>query len=148
MAVGGTVLAVHLSLQQPATPRTTTADTARPQQPGAESPAPIDERDVAALAPRRVKVTADRGALVELAWVLPARARDYPVVVQRSPVEEGEQPVTALDQGATSTRLAGLDPGTGYCFLVGVPLRISEDSTVAWSEPACIRGAKARPTRR
>ncbi|PZG18748.1 hypothetical protein C1J01_14280 [Nonomuraea aridisoli] len=148
MALGGTALAVYLSLQQPAPPRTSTADTARPQRPATESPAPIDERDVAALAPRRVKVTADRGALVELAWSLPGRARDYPVVVQRSPVQAGEQPITALDQGATSARLAGLDPGTGYCFLVGVPLRISEDSTVAWSKPACIRGAKARPTHR
>ncbi|MCK2217255.1 hypothetical protein MF672_026210 [Actinomadura sp. ATCC 31491] len=89
-------------------------------------------------------MTADQGALVELSWALPANARRYPVVLQRSPVAKGEQPITALGQGATTTRVAGLDPGAGYCFLVGVPLRISEQTTVAWSKPACIRGAKAR----
>ncbi|TMR26785.1 fibronectin type III domain-containing protein [Nonomuraea zeae] len=97
-----------------------------------------------ALAPRALKVTADQGALVELRWTLPADARRYPVVLQRSPVKKGEQAITALTQGTTSTRVAGLDPDAGYCFLVGVPLRISESTTVAWSKPTCIRGAVAR----
>ncbi|MFD0472206.1 hypothetical protein ACFQ0B_30810 [Nonomuraea thailandensis] len=91
-------------------------------------------------------MTADQGALVELRWSLPAGAREYPVVVQRSPVEQGEQAITPLSQGTTSARVAGLDPDSGYCFLVGVPLRISETTTVAWSKPACIRGAVARST--
>lgn len=145
VATGGTAAAVYLSLQQnpTTTPRTDPGrQTSQSQQP--QDTAPIDRQDVAALAPRNVKVTADQGALVELRWTLPANARDYPVVLQRSPVEKGEQPITALGQGATTTRVAGLDPDTGYCFLVGVPLRISERSTVAWSKPACIRGAVVR----
>ncbi|WP_170223351.1 hypothetical protein [Nonomuraea turkmeniaca] len=54
------------------------------------------------------------------------------------------QPIIALGQGATSAHVARLGPDTGYWFPVGVPLRISERSTVAWSKPACIRGAVAR----
>ncbi|WP_326638481.1 protein kinase [Nonomuraea fuscirosea] len=141
---GGTVLAVYLSLQPPSDPRTTPAtSTAAPrQQP--ENQTSIDKSEVAALAPRQVKAAADQGALVELRWTLPAGARDYPVVLQRSPIKEGEQAITALSTGATSARVAGLDPNRGYCFLVGVPLRISENSTVAWSAPYCIRGARAK----
>ncbi|NUO96559.1 MAG: protein kinase [Nonomuraea sp.] len=138
VAIGGTALAVHLSLQQPPA----THPTARPQAQSATTPPPISKRDIAALAPRRLKVTADRGALVELSWTLPADARRYPLVLQRS-TGTGEPTVTALGQGATTTRVAGLDPGAGYCFLVGVPLRISADSTVAWSKPACVRGARS-----
>ncbi|MFB4285371.1 serine/threonine-protein kinase [Nonomuraea sp. MTCD27] len=148
VAATGTALAVYLSIEPPATPEATpqttaatATGTARSQPPSSSA---IDEQDIAALAPKRVEVTADQGALVELRWTLPADARRYPVVVQRSPVKQGEQAITALGQGATSTRVAGLDPDSGYCFLVGVPLRISENSTVAWSKPACIRGAVAR----
>ncbi|MEW9549207.1 protein kinase [Nonomuraea sp. NPDC050783] len=143
VAVAGTVAAVYLSLPPGAPSQETGRTTGQPSQ-SPQDPAPIEEKDIAALAPRAVKVTADRGALVELRWSLPAGARRYPVVLQRSPVAKGEQAVTALGQGATTTRVAGLDPDTGYCFLVGVPLRISEQSTVAWSKPACIRGARAR----
>ncbi|TYB68847.1 protein kinase [Nonomuraea sp. PA05] len=139
VVIAGTAAAVHLSMRPPTSPRTTPTTTPTAQQP-------IGKEQVAALAPRQVKVTADQGALVELRWSLPAGARDYPVVVQHSPVKKGEQAITPLSQGATSTRVTGLDPDTGYCFLVGVPLRISESSTVAWSKPACIRGAVARST--
>ncbi|MGP4105010.1 hypothetical protein ACTWPW_62175, partial [Nonomuraea sp. KM90] len=148
VAATGTALAVYLSIEPPATPEATPQSTAATATGTARSQPPsssaIDEQDIAALAPKRVEVTADQGALVELRWTLPADARRYPVVVQRSPVKQGEQAITALGQGATSTRVAGLDPDSGYCFLVGVPLRISENSTVAWSKPACIRGAVAR----
>ncbi|SEG27573.1 Serine/threonine protein kinase [Nonomuraea solani] len=138
MVVGGTALAIYLT--PPKTP-----DITQPQTSGQpQTQEPIDEQQVAALTPRNLKVTADQGALVELRWTLPAGARDYPVVLQRSPVKKGEQPITALGQGSTTTRVAGLDPAGGYCFLVGVPLRISETSTVAWSKPTCIRGAVAR----
>jgi hypothetical protein len=61
--------------------------------------------------------------------------------VQRSPVEPGGRALTPLEAGTTSARLSGLDPDTGYCFVVGVPLDIGENSTVAWSKPACVRGA-------
>ncbi|MEU8395596.1 protein kinase [Nonomuraea sp. NPDC048892] len=141
---GGTVLAVYLSLQPPSSPQDTQATTTTEPQQQPEADTSIDKRQVAALAPRQVKAAADQGALVELRWTLPAGARDYPVVLQRSPVKQGEQAITALTTGATSARVAGLDPGRGYCFLVGVPLRISENSTVAWSAPYCIRGARAK----
>ncbi|GAA2204648.1 hypothetical protein GCM10009850_004730 [Nonomuraea monospora] len=139
VVLAGTAAAVYLSM------RPSTQTTAQPQTTTTQQQ-PIGKEQVAALAPRQVKVTADQGALVELRWSLPAGARDYPVVVQHSPVKKGEQAITPLSQGTTSTRVTGLDPGTGYCFLVGVPLRISESSTVAWSKPACIRGAVARST--
>ncbi|MER6948665.1 protein kinase [Nonomuraea sp. NPDC000554] len=144
VALAGTGFAVFLSRQQAdqADPRTSRAASA---QPDADAPtAPIDKRAVAAFAPRRVQVASDQGALVELRWTLAADARRYPVVLQRSPVKKGEQQITSLGPGATSARVAGLDPDTGYCFLVGVPLQISKSTTVAWSKPVCIRGAVAR----
>ncbi|MEV4574049.1 serine/threonine-protein kinase [Nonomuraea jabiensis] len=143
VVVGGTSAAVYLSLQQDDRPQTTQPSAS---EPGNQDTEPIDKQSVAALTPRGLKVTADQGALVELKWTLPAGARRYPVVLQRSPIKKGEQAITALGQGATATRVAGLDPDSGYCFLVGVPLRISESSTVAWSKPTCIRGAVARST--
>ncbi|GAA3540386.1 hypothetical protein GCM10022419_020610 [Nonomuraea rosea] len=143
VAIGGSALAVFLSIQQPPPSTQTTAGATETTGPGTDSTQPIDKRSVTALAPRALKVTADQGALVELHWTLPTGARSYPVVLQRSPVKKGEQAITALTQGTTSARVAGLDPSTGYCFLVGVPLRISESTTVAWSKPTCIRGAVA-----
>ncbi|MEV4563554.1 protein kinase [Nonomuraea sp. NPDC049419] len=136
VAAGGTALAVFLQqLETPATTTPTAAATER-RDPGGQ--------DASAYAPRQLKLTADQGALIELKWTLPAAARGYPVVVQRSPVEQGKQPITALGQGVTSAKISGLHPESGYCFLVGVPLQISEKSTVAWSKPYCIRGAVAR----
>ncbi|MEV4009236.1 protein kinase [Nonomuraea angiospora] len=143
VVVGGTSAAVYLSLEQNDRPQATQPSAS---EPGTQDTEPIDKQSVAALTPRGLKVTADQGALVELKWTLPAGARRYPVVLQRSPLKKGEHAVTALGQGATETRVAGLDPGTGYCFLVGVLLRVSESSTVAWSKPTCIRGAVARST--
>ncbi|MEU4577562.1 serine/threonine-protein kinase [Nonomuraea sp. ATR24] len=143
VAVAGTVLAVWLSLQRADPPATLPTARSGTSEPQSQSEAPtIDRRSVAALAPRQVKVTSDRGALVELSWALTAKARRYPVVVQRSPVEKGGQPLTPVEAGATSARIGGLDPDQGYCFVVGVPLDIAESSTVAWSKPACIRGAR------
>ncbi|MFI7131886.1 serine/threonine-protein kinase [Nonomuraea sp. NPDC050153] len=143
VVIGGTSAAVYLSLQRNQTPQATRPEAS---EPGTQDTEPIDKRSIAALTPRGLKVTADQGALVELRWTLPAGARRYPVVLQRSPIKKGDQAITALGQGATATRVAGLDPARGYCFLVGVPLRISQSSTVAWSKPTCIRGAVARST--
>ncbi|MEU1719429.1 protein kinase [Nonomuraea sp. NPDC005692] len=145
VAIAGTGLAVYLSLRPPAGPGPADRrpEAATPAATAATTPPPISKRDVAALAPRRLKVTADRGALVELSWALPADARRYPVVLQRSRAGGGDVTVVALGPGATSGRVAGLDPDTGYCFLVGVPLRISAATTVAWSKPVCVRGARS-----
>ncbi|WP_336205540.1 serine/threonine-protein kinase [Nonomuraea sp. LPB2021202275-12-8] len=146
VAVAGTVLAVWLSRQQAdplAAPPTAAPSTSRQ---AAEKTAAIGGRKIAALAPRRVRVAADQGTLVELRWTLPVQARRYPVVVQRSPVEPGEQPLIPLEAGSTSARVAGLDPDLGYCFVVGVPLEIAESSTLAWSKPVCVRGAVPKKT--
>ncbi|NRQ38375.1 serine/threonine protein kinase [Nonomuraea sp. NN258] len=137
LAVAGAAVALFLSSRRPESGPPTPVATG-------STPAPtIGKRDIVALTPGRPRLAADRGALVELRWTLPARAKRYPLVLQRSPVEQGGQPLTPLPAGATSARVAGLDPAAGYCFLVGVPLSIAESSTVAWSRPLCIRGAVA-----
>ncbi|NUT09570.1 MAG: fibronectin type III domain-containing protein [Nonomuraea sp.] len=137
--VGGAALAFLLTRDPEAPPRqhqtapTTPAATTKPDPT-------VDAKALDALRPRRVAVVADNGVTVQLRWTLPAYARSYPVVVQRAPAEDGPA-LTALEQGATSTRLSGLTKDVGYCFQVGVALQISEESKVAWSKPACIRGA-------
>ncbi|WP_052423512.1 serine/threonine-protein kinase [Nonomuraea candida] len=140
--IGVAAVAVHLSLRPPATGAAQPAQTPAAQ----DTSAPSGRQDTSALVPRQVKVTADRGVVVELRWSLPAAARRHPVVLQRSPGEKEQHTLTALGQGVTSTRVAGLDRERGYCFLVGVPLEISRSSVVAWSKPACIRGAVAAST--
>ncbi|GAA3224827.1 serine/threonine-protein kinase [Nonomuraea helvata] len=141
VVIGGTGAALYVSLRKPETPRSAQPKTSEPVIE--DTGTTIDKRSIAALRPRGLKAK-DGGTLVELTWTLPAGARRYPVVLQRSPVKKGEHPLTALGQGATETRVAGLDPGKGYCFLVGVPLQISKNSTVAWSKPVCVRGAVVR----
>ncbi|MEV0233028.1 serine/threonine-protein kinase [Nonomuraea sp. NPDC050786] len=141
VVLGGTGAALYVSLRKTDTPSAAQPKTSEPAIQ--DTATTIDKRSIAALRPRGLKAK-DGGTMVELTWKLPAGARRYPVVLQRSPVKKGEQPLTALGQGATETRVAGLDPGKGYCFLVGVPLQISKNSTVAWSKPVCVRGAVVR----
>ncbi|MEV1247073.1 protein kinase [Nonomuraea sp. NPDC050022] len=142
VALAGAGFAVYLSRQNEAP----VADPQRSQPPStaAEPSENVGKDALAALAPRRVRVVADRSTLVELRWALPKESARYPVVVQRSPARQGEQAITALQPGTTSARVTGLDPDTGYCFLVGVPLQISKTSKVAWSKPTCVRGAVAK----
>lgn len=140
VVLAGAGVAVWMSRQQ--------ATIARPQPTPSKvqqsaTPQQIDQAAIDALKPRKVKVVADNGRTVTLRWVLPADAKRYPVVLQREPFEDTSQRITALKAGSTSTRVLALDPEVGYCFVVGVALRISEASTIAWSEPACIRGAVA-----
>ena len=46
-----------------------------------------------------------------------------------------------------STTISGLDPAKGYCFVVGAIVALGQSdgqaATIAWSKPACIRGAHA-----
>ncbi|MCG5214189.1 serine/threonine-protein kinase [Streptosporangium sp. KLBMP 9127] len=117
--------------------------TARPTAtavPSGEADA-VDPAAVKALTPRNLKIAADNGASITLRWTLPANAKRFPLVLQREPAD-GQQ-TTVLDQGSTSTRVFGLKPDSGYCFVLGVPLSIGEKSTTAWSRPTCIRGAVA-----
>ncbi|MEV4112838.1 serine/threonine-protein kinase [Nonomuraea sp. NPDC049695] len=141
VVIGGTGAALYVSLRKPETSRSAQPKTSEPVIE--DTGTTIDKRSIAALRPRGLKVK-DGGTMVVLSWTLPAGARRYPVVLQRSPVKKGEHPLTSLGQGATEARVAGLDPGKGYCFLVGVPLQISKNSTVAWSKPVCVRGAVVR----
>ncbi|MFI6814988.1 protein kinase [Nonomuraea sp. NPDC050328] len=142
VAVVGVAVAVFVLRQ--ADPAGTGTQATGTQAPAKEeqraTPPPVDEKALAALRPRQVKVTADQGVTVTLRWKLPAEARRYPLVIQRAPAD-GQQPLTPLEPGTTTARVVGLARDTGYCFLIGVPLQISEASTVAWSEPVCIRGA-------
>lgn len=145
VALAGAGFAVYLSRQNAAL----SADPQASQLPStspkpSENAGTIDKDALAALAPRKVQVVADRSTLVELRWALPKESARYPVVVQHSPAKRGEQAITALQPGTTSARVTALDPDTGYCFLVGVPLKISKTSKVAWSKPVCIRGAVAK----
>ncbi|MFD1547827.1 serine/threonine-protein kinase [Nonomuraea guangzhouensis] len=145
VALAGAGFAVYLSRQNAAPvadPQASQLPSTAPKS--SENTGTINNEALAALAPRRVQVVADRSTLVELRWALPKESARYPVVVQRSPAKQGEQAITALQPGTTSTRVAGLDPDTGYCFLVGVPLQISKTSKVAWSKPVCVRGAVAK----
>ncbi|WP_181019499.1 serine/threonine-protein kinase [Nonomuraea typhae] len=141
VVLAGVGLAVYLTRGRQQTPqaadRTQQAQQQKKQDPS--TPA-VDDKTVDALRPRTLKVISDNGISVTLRWNLPANARKYPIVVQREPSDG--QPLTALPAGTTSTRLTGLTKGTGYCFVVGVPLQISEKTKVAWSKPICIRGAR------
>lgn len=140
LAVAGTLLVLLLPGQRPQDP------LAQPKPPVAKEPqskpAAIDKATRDALAPRRLRLVADRGAVVTLRWTLPAHARRYPLILQREPAD-GQQ-LASLKAGETMVRVVGLDPDSGYCFLVGAALEISRKSTVAWSKPYCIRGAVTR----
>ncbi|MFI6292494.1 protein kinase [Nonomuraea sp. NPDC050790] len=136
VAVAGTGLAVYLSQRPPDT--VPTAGRTQLKQPSTPT---VDRKSIDALRPRQVKVTRDQGVAVTLTWRLPSGAREYPIVVQREPTDD--EPLLPLPAGTTSTRLTGLTKGVGYCFLVGVPLQISQKTSVAWSKPTCIRGARS-----
>ncbi|MFI6322575.1 serine/threonine-protein kinase [Nonomuraea sp. NPDC050556] len=140
LVVLGTGTAVYLSrTQDPAV--VVSQKSGEPAVKEHQTAQPIDPAAVKALTPRKVRVVADNGATVTLKWSLPPAATRYPVVLQREPFEENAQRITALKAGTTGTRVLALNPDLGYCFVIGVALQISEASTVAWSEPACIRGA-------
>ncbi|WP_431898752.1 protein kinase domain-containing protein [Nonomuraea sp. bgisy101] len=147
VATAGALLVLLLPGRQPQDPGT------QPKPPVAKEPQPAKDPQSAkpaeigkaardALAPRGLRMVADRGAVVTLRWTLPADARRYPLILQREPAD-GQQ-LASLQAGDTTARVVGLDPDTGYCFLVGAALEISQKSTVAWSKPYCIRGAVTR----
>ncbi|MFI6386645.1 protein kinase [Nonomuraea sp. NPDC050547] len=135
VALAGTGVAVYLS-QRP----TGTVPTAGRTQLKQPSKPTVDRESIDALRPRVLKVGRDLGVSVTLTWRLPGGAREYPIVVQREPSDD--EPLIPLPAGTTSTRVTGLTKGVGYCFLVGVPLQFSQKTSVAWSKPTCIRGAR------
>jgi serine/threonine protein kinase len=98
-----------------------------------------------AATPRSVHAVG-KGQLASLHWKL-ARGNNYPIMVQQAD-ETGSQAPQALPKRTLSTTISGLDPSKGYCFTVGAIVALGQSdgqaATIAWSKPACIRGATAQ----
>jgi serine/threonine-protein kinase PknK len=122
-------------------PRTTPATSAPPSRTAAAVP----PRVLRAAMPRDVRAVG-KGPLASLHWRL-LRGNNYPIMVQQAD-ESGSQTPQALPKRTTSTTISGLDPKKGYCFTVGAIVALGQSdgqpATIAWSKPACIRGATAR----
>lgn len=124
------------------TPNPTTAGPTTPSTPNT-SPA-VPTAVIRAATPRSVHAVG-KGQLVSLRWKL-TKNNDYPIWVQQAD-EAGSEPPQALPPRTLSTTISGLDPAKGYCFVVGAMVAMGQGdkqpATVAWSKPACIRGAHA-----
>ena len=133
-AVAATVTAVALA-GRPHPPRPSAS-------PARRSALPVSASVLRAARPVHLKVVA-RGTFAVLSWHLAAGSR-YPLAIQRIPAggKAVVQPVGGSDATTTAT-ITGLSPGKGYCFQVGAVVRLGNPSTVAWSRPACVRGAVA-----
>jgi serine/threonine-protein kinase PknK len=113
-------------------------------KPHSTTPAPsaahVSGQQLAAARPAGLSVT-DDGAAVQLHWRNP-KGTAYPIFVEIKPrpAAGGLRPAGT---GAVSAIVTGLDPSAGYCFEVGAVVAFGNPSTVAWSAPACIRGATA-----
>ncbi|MDR0344414.1 MAG: fibronectin type III domain-containing protein, partial [Nocardiopsaceae bacterium] len=112
-----------------------------PSAAGGSAP-PVPASVLRAARPVHLKVAA-RGTFAVLTWHLAAGSH-YPLAVQRIPAggKPVVQPVSGSD-ATTKATITGLRPGKGYCFQVGAVVRLGNPSTVAWSRPACVRGAVA-----
>jgi hypothetical protein len=106
------------------------------------SPAGAPPAVVAAARPQQLTAV-DGGTSVVLHWE-PGTGR-YALVVQQVEAGQAPAPLTALEAGATTTTLSGLDPSGGYCFSVGALVATGRPPAIAWSLPACIRGATPAP---
>jgi serine/threonine-protein kinase PknK len=159
LLIGGGVLAVLLvgtgvgvgavllggGGRRPGPPTTNpTTPAAASSSPGATTPA-VPARVMRAATPRSVRALG-KGQLVSLRWKL-APGNDYPILVQQAD-ETGSQAPQALPKHTLSTTISGLDPSKGYCFTVGAIVALGQSNgqraTIAWSKPACIRGATAQ----
>jgi hypothetical protein len=108
-----------------------------PAPSASTTPAVADPKVLDAARPQHLVVT-DNGASVVLHWTL-GDADRFPIFLQRSPADPAG--LRALGDGARTTTVTGLDPKEGYCFTVGAVVAFGSPSAVAWSRPACIRGA-------
>ena len=114
-----------------------------PTPTSAARSAPVVPADVMrAATPRNLHAVA-KGPLASLRWSLTKR-NNYPIVVQQAD-EIGSKAPQLLPRKTVSTTVTGLDTSKGYCFLVGAMVALGEnngmDATIAWSKPACVRGA-------
>jgi serine/threonine protein kinase len=110
--------------------------------PPATTAAAVPSRVMNAATPRALRAVG-KGQLASLHWKL-SRGNNYPIWVQQSD-ETGSQPPQALPPHTLSTTVSGLDPSKGYCFTVGAMVAMGQSdgqaASIAWSKPACIRGA-------
>ena len=138
LGVGGILLLGGGDGKKPTPPPTTPTSAGPPSRSAAAVPA----RVLRAATPRNVRAVG-KGQLASLHWML-ARNNDYPILVQQAD-EQGSQPPQALPKRTLSTTISGLDPSRGYCFTVGAIVALGQSdgqpATIAWSKPACIRGA-------
>jgi hypothetical protein len=139
VGVGGILLLGGDKKPSPPPPSPSPTSTA----PSAATTTPaVPAQVMRAATPRELRAVG-RGPLAGLRWKL-ARNNDYPIMVQQSD-ETGTQPPQALPKRTLSTTISGLDPAKGYCFTVGAIVALGQSdgqaATIAWSKPACIRGA-------
>jgi serine/threonine protein kinase len=116
------------------------ATGAKPHSTTTPSPSAtrVSRQQLAAARPAGLSVT-DDGAAVQLRWRNP-KGTDYPMFVEIKP-RPATGSLRSAGTGAISAIVTGLDPSAGYCFEVGAVVTFGNPSTVAWSAPACIRGA-------
>ncbi|MGH3378073.1 MAG: hypothetical protein ACRDP6_25405, partial [Actinoallomurus sp.] len=138
LGVGGILLLGGGGDKKPTPPPPTPTST-RPPSP---SVAAVPARVLRAATPRDVRAVG-KGQLASLRWML-TRGNNYPILVQQAD-EQGSQAPQALPKRTLSTTISGLDPSRGYCFTVGAIVALGQSNgqaaTIAWSKPACIRGA-------
>jgi serine/threonine-protein kinase PknK len=139
--VGGVLLLADGGGGKPSPPTSSPTSASSPSR----SATPAVPADVLrAATPRSVRAVG-KGQLASLHWKL-ARGNNYPIMVQQAD-ETGSQPPQALPKRTLSTTISGLDPSKGYCFTVGAIVALGQSdgqaATIAWSRPACIRGATA-----
>ena len=138
LGVGGILLLGGGDDKKPTPPPPTPTSAGPPSRSAAAVPA----RVLRAATPRNVRAVG-KGQLASLRWTL-ARGNDYPILVQQAD-EQGSQAPQALPKRTLNTTISGLDPERGYCFTVGAIVALGQSNgqaaTIAWSKPACIRGA-------
>ncbi|HVM28679.1 MAG TPA: protein kinase [Mycobacteriales bacterium] len=126
LAGGITAVLVALTVLGAVTDDPAPSPTAGPE-PSPTTVAPAD----AAQPPQEVRVVADDGEQVELAWTdTNGGALPYVVDPGDGPVQPASRP-----DGATVT---GLDPAAPYCFSVGTVFRAG--AAPLYVEPVCVRG--------
>jgi hypothetical protein len=144
-----TSTAVAPTATAPTVPPNSSAPILGSSSPATEPTGGTDPASVAAMAPRAVTVISDNGTAVTLSWQFASGADTFPVVLQATRPGHPPNPLYVPTAGSTSYTVAHLDPSVGYCFQVGVILTVpsgGQAPLVAWSPPACIRGAMAQHT--
>ncbi|TDC45847.1 serine/threonine protein kinase [Actinomadura sp. KC345] len=120
----------------PAGPAATSTPVPQGQATGVPQE-PVTPAQLAATRPGNLAAKASGGRAV-LTWTLPPDAKELPLLIQQKPV--GSEPLVTAQAGSRSATMAGIAPGTRYCFKVGAVLRLNQGQApdVSWSAPACV----------